>query len=215
MIKLTDIIESHVVWSTCRYIAQEPGATRSDLEFHLSDIYKHGVKVNFNWINKPDTMVVGKLTGHTCNLTHFVDNRGIGIFEWQKGRVNGRKQGYYILPLGEQFAQEPEPRFDFVKPKPMPTAWLENHSEGMLLTSRRRTGGVFLYDPRNFSKMTYLMPSEIVTLVSVDEVGHLNDEATHRKYGREYISAKVVILHPMKGLFEVDPSGVRPVVKKR
>ena len=215
MIKLEDISESHVVWSACVYIAQNPGATRADLAWHLSGIYKHGVKVNFSWINKPDTMVFGKLTGSTENLSHFIDKRGIGIFEWQKGRVNGRKQGYYILPLGEQFAQEPEPSFDFVKPTPMPTAWLDNCSEGMLLTSRRRTGGVFLFDPRNFSKMTYLMPKEIVTLVSVDEVRHLNDESTHRKYGREYISAKVVILHPMKGLFEVDPSGVKPVIKKR
>jgi len=209
MIKLSDINQAHVVWTACRYISQNPGAGRTDLKYYLCSIYKHGAQTNFNWIASPSAMICSK------NHALYVDQRGAGIFEWQKGRVNGRRQGYYILPLGEQFSQEPEPSFDFVKPAPMPTAWLDNYSEGMLITSRRRTGGVFMYDPRNFTKMNYLAPKEIVTLVSVDDFRHLNDESTHRKYGREYISAKVVILHPMKGLFEVDPSGVKPVVKKR
>ncbi len=203
--------QQHVIWAACRIISKNPGCSKSFLNRALGETYyKHGRKSEFSWISICDCEFL------TYSPWEGVSKRGspvdFEIFRWVKrGEAAGLKQGFYIMENGQRFANEPEPHYNFRKATSLPTAWIENCTDGILLTTRSRKRKVPMYPIQATGRMAYINPGEIVTLVSVSDVTMNSKEKYLRRYGRPFVTGTVVVLHPSMGLFVIDPYYFKPL----
>lgn len=196
----------HVIWTTCRFIVQNPGCSMASLESHLNATYPHGSRIRFSWIlDWFPTTVRGVFSEGTGT---YMD-----LFVKLSKRSGSMARGIHILPSGSLVAQLPEPGKTFEKPKKMPSEWLmRNPEKGIMLVSRRKNPTVLRDEDGNYTKTgSYLTKDDVVLYHGILRQRMIGNERCMRLYGKPYLDATVLVLHHSGMICSVDASYVKPL----